>query len=158
MMTTVAYVDDECPQLGSNSQNVQVTEPVVANTVVASVKATDADTPSLTYSIEGGSDEFEVDSNGFVRTKRLVENPGTYALNVRISDGGACADIFATVSVQVNKVDLNTYLFSQSVYIKNVPENQVANSDIFALANTGALTASYALVTPSALFDDRWRV
>merc|ERR1719494_1482468 len=152
LVIKVVDVDDECPQVVSTSQNVQVTEPVVANTVVASVIVSDPDTAALTYSIDGGSDDFAVDANGYIRTKKLVNAPGTYPLNIRIADGGACPGATVTVSVQVSKVDLGMYLFTQTAYVKTVPENTAAPSEIFTLANAGGLTATYSLVAPSSLF------
>merc|ERR1719494_1400694 len=152
LVINVVDVNDECPQVVSVSQNAQITEPVAANTVVASVIASDADTSALTYTIVGGSDEFTIDTNGFIRAKALVNAPGTYPMNIQVSDGGACPAATASVSVVVNRVNLGTYLFSQSVYVRTVPENTAAPSDIFTLANVGSLTAAYSLVTPSSLF------
>jgi hypothetical protein len=152
LVINVVDVNDECPQVVSVSQNAQVTEPVAVNTVVASVIASDADTSSLTYTIVGGSDEFTIDSNGYIRAKTLINAPGTYPLDIQVSDGGACPAATASVSVVVNRVNLGTYLFSQSVYVRTVPENTAAPSDIFTLSNVGSLTAVYSLVNPSSLF------
>lgn len=151
LFVNVRDVNDACPSIVSSDQSVQVTEPVVPNTIVATVVAKDDDTAALSYSVSG-SLFFDINSNGHVFAKNIVNVPGTYNLEVTVSDGGSCPAVTTSMTITVTKVEINTFLFTKSEAMVSVSEDQSVPHDLISVKNQGATGATYGLAQSSGLF------
>jgi hypothetical protein len=117
---TVKPVNDAPVMLDSSTLSITATELRPAATVLATITATDIESPALTYSISGGADAsfFQIDgSTGqlrFINTPDTTNNPFAghalqYQVQVAASDGDLTAtrDVVVTLN-KVNRPPVNT--------------------------------------------------
>jgi hypothetical protein len=117
---TVKPVNDAPVMLDSSTLSITTTELRPAATVLATITATDIESPALTYSISGGPDAsfFQIDSSTgnlrFINTPDTTNNPFAghalqYQVQVAASDGDLTAtrDVVVTLN-KVNRPPVNT--------------------------------------------------
>lgn len=96
--------NDSPPSFQDMDLEYSVSEDLPAGQIVATLRATDPDTPGpLTYAVVSGDEgRFELDSTtGALRLKDTLdrETKDTYKLQIRASDGLQSADAVITISV-----------------------------------------------------------
>ena len=103
---------NRAPAFGSSTYNFSIAEDAATSAAVGTVSATDADSHSITYTIEAGNGDgkFAIDgSSGAVTTAGALDHETTpsYTLTVQADDGeGGTAT--ATVNVTVTDVEEST--------------------------------------------------
>ena len=145
VIVNILDVRDICPIPTPSVQTVQLTEPILGNTIVAVVKTKDQDSKNLTFSLTGGSNVFTVDQYGGIRRSEYIDitTATDYELTVRISDG--VCETSAKVTVRVNPfVPCNKYAFPEALYETSVYEGTIPSNPILTVS-TGNRHSNYTI-------------
>lgn len=88
---------------------VNVTEDTVSNTEIITVKATDSDGDTLTYSLENNYQKFSIDTNGVITLTNLLDYEDTplYGITVFAADTTPSESRTASSTVIVSVVNIN---------------------------------------------------
>lgn len=140
----VTDVNDNDPQfLPDTPSNFSVREEE-ANVFVGQVTATDPDANAngqVRYRIVNHPDLFFITPNGSIYTREPLdrEQQSQYSLVVEASDGAVDPRRTAlTLTILVTDIDDNSPVFSQPVYVVNVPENSPVGTIILNLTAVDA--------------------
>ena len=147
---------NEAPSFGAASYAFELAENSDGSTTgvaLGTVSATDADSDTVTYSIEGGNSAglFEIDSStgalSYKGTGEDYESDTTsYELTVRASDGSLHSDL--TVTVNVTDV-AEAPTFAEASYAFELAENSDGSTTGVALGTVSATDADSDTVTYS---------
>ncbi|XP_019645841.1 PREDICTED: cadherin-23-like [Branchiostoma belcheri] len=147
LTVNVAFYDDSPPVFSPTTYNVNVNEGESLGTTVTTIAATDADVGDVVqYYITGGNGYFQVDSSGVITTgteldRDAVGSPASYTLTLTAYDtSGLSAQ--ATVTVNVDAVNDNAPIFSQTVTSVDVTENTATTTSVLQLTCTDADTGT----------------
>ena len=149
----VLDVNDNCPAFASSMSMVTITEPLRAGLWIAKPTVNDADTMPVNthmYSVSGDN-HFQIDQNGIITMKSLLESDRKQEfkvvnLTVSLSDYVGCGPVTHLVSVKIEKVLLQRYLFSERLYKFPIAEDQTTPFLIHCFKNIYGLNGTYALV------------
>ena len=102
---------NSAPEFGSATYSFSIAEDAATGDAVGDVSATDADSDTLTYTIESGNEDgtFAISSTGAITTAGVLdhETDASYALTVQADDGNGGAAT-ATVNITVTDVEEST--------------------------------------------------
>ncbi|KAM4598964.1 protocadherin-15-like [Fundulus diaphanus] len=155
----VTDVNDNDPKFNITLGTNFTVQEEQANLFVGQVRATDPDAGAngqVYYRIVNHPDLFVISANGSIYTRQPLDRElrNHYSLIVEASDGAVDPRrTTITLSVQVLDIDDNSPVFSQQVYVVNVPENSPVGTVILKLSAVDADTFSnitYRIKTESA--------
>uniref|UniRef100_A0A8C7YT21 Protocadherin-related 15a n=1 Tax=Oryzias sinensis TaxID=183150 RepID=A0A8C7YT21_9TELE len=155
----VTDVNDNDPKFDPTINTNFTVQEEKANLFVGQVRATDPDAGvngQVSYRIVNHPNLFEITSNGSIYTKVPLdrESRNQYDLIVEASDGAVDPRRTTLVlSVQVLDIDDNSPVFSQKIYVVNVPENTLVGTVVLKLSAVDAdlfSNVTYRMKTESA--------
>ncbi|XP_014838553.1 PREDICTED: protocadherin-15 isoform X4 [Poecilia mexicana] len=136
----VTDVNDNDPKFNITLGTNFTVQEEQANLFVGQVRATDPDAGAngqVYYRIVNFPDLFVISANGSIYTKRPLDRElrDQYSLIVEASDGAVDPRRTAlTLLVQILDIDDNSPVFSQQVYVVNVPENSPVGTVVLKLS------------------------
>ncbi|XP_023818761.1 protocadherin-15 isoform X4 [Oryzias latipes] len=155
----VTDVNDNDPKFDPTINTNFTVQEEKANLFVGQVRATDPDAGvngQVFYRIVDHPNLFVITSNGSIYTKVPLdrESKNQYDLIVEASDGAVDPRrTTLVVSVQVLDIDDNSPVFSQKIYVVNVPENTPVGTVVLKLSAVDAdlfSNVTYRMKTESA--------
>jgi len=133
---TVSDLNDHSPQFSQSEYNFTISSPVVVNTALFRVLATDLDEGSfadITYSVSGGNGTETFALHPISGEVSIINNyvlQPFYRLMVAATDGGG-STTSVPVNVQVNYCGFNDLLFQPRMVTLRIPENTTSGTVIF---------------------------
>ena len=164
LTVSVTDVNDNPPQFTQDSYAASVPEDILPGSMILTVTATDADSSSnaaVTYSLAGGSTDFEVDpTNGSISTLRLLDFETTQSVELTViaRDGGQpVMSSSVQVTVSITDIDDNRPIFTQALYTANITEDSAPGTVILTViasdSDSGGNSAvEYSLLNSSVPF------
>ena len=154
VVVNVLNKDDVCPVITPATQIVHITEPVVADTIVAAVQAKDIDSKDLVFTLTGGGNVFKIDQYGSIRTSGYLDiaKSEKHLLIATVTDG-VCSKQ-AIVTVNINPLapcpDCNKYPFLSTFYETSIYEGIIPTNHILSVATGIHLSTNFSISNPLA--------
>jgi hypothetical protein len=159
---TVSDVNDNSPLFTQASYVSKVTDDVPNGTVIATVRANDADSGAygkVNYGIQGGSSYFGISGKtGDVYTTNSLRTPSQRLVSLQItaSDGGHPAKLgYSVLIITIVSNQVSALIFPVTNYTVFVPENATKGSTILTVQATSqnstvASSVSYKMSNPAS--------
>jgi len=153
----ITDIDDNPPQFSETLYVVSLNRTTESGTPVTTVDCTDPDlgmNAAITYSIDGTTEFFEIQSSGLIQVRQTLPISRTYTFTV-VCMGPAPANFSdsAVVSIQVF-VDSNITFHPSNNYNASIPEDTTPVFTILSVSATASSGASlsYTLLNSGSTF------